>query len=78
MNFEQARKFSIPFGKHRGVPLEAVLFVHPSYLTWLKREWKFRPGPFKDAFDVFMADESTVKTLENQELDNQYGRQQWR
>ena len=85
MTFDHAAKFPMPFGKHRGVPLEGVLFCDASYLDWMatKFEWDglhrwMMPSQvheFKMAFAEFMARPDTIERIEKAKLDRAFARQ---
>jgi hypothetical protein len=39
----------IPFGKHKGMTIEMILDVEPSYVTWLLEYTDFELGPDAEA-----------------------------
>lgn len=78
MTFEQAARFAMPFGKHRGVPLDGILAADPSYLTFIKNKMQLRDGPFKIAFDVFMASKDVQEKIQTRAMDEKHARQNWR
>ena len=65
MTFEEARKFVLPFGKHKGKTLDAVASTDSGlrYLDWLYgQEWIRRE--MADALAAFLSEPSIAKELE--------------
>lgn len=65
MNFKEASKYRIPFGKFKGKTIDQVASSDDGlrYLDWLIGEGKLY-GDLKDALETYMSDEVIQKEIE--------------
>lgn len=63
MDFKQAQKFTMPFGKYKGKTLDDIASTDDGllYLDWAYGD--FQPGPIRDALTAYFSDPTIQKDL---------------